>query len=115
MKQMKHVLAIGAAALVAMASAVPLAEAGHGFGGGGFGGHGFGGGGFGGHGFGGGGFGGGHNREMSAGGESASRKLFLWAAQLKTKYGNRLSELPSRRPQLAGQALRQAVGASVSD
>ena len=54
MKQMKHVLAIGAAALVAMASAVPLAEAGHGFGGGGFGGHGFGGGGFGGRGFGGG-------------------------------------------------------------
>ena len=44
MKQMKHVLAISAAALVAMASAVPLAEAGHGFGGGGFGGHGFGGG-----------------------------------------------------------------------
>ena len=58
MKQMKHVLAISAAALVAMASAVPLAEAGHGFGGGGFGGHGFGGGGFGGRGFGGGGFGG---------------------------------------------------------
>ena len=58
MKQMKHVLAIGVAALVAMASAVPLAEAGHGFGGGGFGGHGFGGGGFGGRGFGGGGFGG---------------------------------------------------------
>ena len=45
MKKMKHVLAIGVAALVAMASAVPLAEAGHGFGGGGFGGHGFGGGG----------------------------------------------------------------------
>jgi hypothetical protein len=60
MKQMKHVLAIGVAALVAMASAVPLAEAGHGggFGGGGFGGHGFGGGGFGGHAFSGGGFGG---------------------------------------------------------
>ena len=58
MKKIKHVLAIGVAALVAMASAVPLAEAGHGFGGGGFGGHGFGGGGFGGHGFGGGGFGG---------------------------------------------------------
>ena len=55
MKQMKHVLAIGVAALVAMASAVPLAEAGHGFGGGGFGGHGFGGGGFGGRGFSGGG------------------------------------------------------------
>jgi hypothetical protein len=58
MKQMKHVLAIGAAAFVAMASAVPLAEAGHGFGGGGFGGHGFGGGGFGGHAFSSGGFGG---------------------------------------------------------
>ena len=58
MKQMKHVLAIGAAALVAMASAVSLAEAGHGFGGGGFGGHGFGGGGFGGHAFSSGGFGG---------------------------------------------------------
>ena len=58
MKKIKHVLAIGVAALVAMASAVPLAEAGHGFGGGGFGGHGFGGGGFGGRGFGGGGFGG---------------------------------------------------------
>ena len=43
MRKMKHVLAIGVAALVAMASAVPLAEAGHGFGGGGFGGHGFGG------------------------------------------------------------------------
>ena len=58
MKKIKHVLAIGVAALVAMASAVPLAEAGgHGFGGGGFGGHGFGGGGFGSHGFGGGGFG----------------------------------------------------------
>jgi len=59
MKQLKHVLAIGAAALVAMASAVPLAEAGHGgggFGGGGFGGHAFGGGGFGGHAFSGGGF-----------------------------------------------------------
>ena len=58
MKKIKHVLAIGVAALVAMASAVPLAEAGHGFGGGGFGGHGFGGGGFGGHAFSGGGFGG---------------------------------------------------------
>ena len=58
MKKIKHVLAIGVAALVAMASAVPLAEAGHGFGGGGFGGHGFGGGGFGGRGFSGGGFGG---------------------------------------------------------
>jgi hypothetical protein len=43
---------------VAMASAVSLAEAGHGFGGGGFGGHGFGGGGFGGHAFSNGGFGG---------------------------------------------------------
>ena len=53
MKQLKHVLAISAAALVAMASAVPLAEAGHGFrggfGGGGF--HAFGGRGFGGQGF----------------------------------------------------------------
>ena len=53
MKQLKHVLAIGAAALVAMASAVPLAEAGHGFdgglSGGGF--HAFGGRGFGAQGF----------------------------------------------------------------
>ena len=46
MKQMKHVLAIGAALLLAMASAVPLAEAGHaGHGGGAFGGFGGGGGG----------------------------------------------------------------------
>ncbi len=54
MKQMNRALAIGAAVLLAIASAVSLAEAGHGFGGHGFGGHGshgFGGRGFGGHGF----------------------------------------------------------------
>ena len=58
LKRAPAAILIGVAALVAMASTVPLAEAGHGFGGGGFGGHGFGGGGFGGHAFSGGGFGG---------------------------------------------------------
>jgi hypothetical protein len=82
MKKIKHVLAIGVAALVAMASAVPLAEAGgHGFGGGGFGGHGFGGGGFGGHGFGGGGFGGHAFSGGGFGGHSFSGHAFGGSAR----------------------------------